>query len=82
MFKSNVPTSRERMISALARYYNGGMKGEKGFARANETMTFLDWTPVEMLNDMYDAGTAVGEGRYLDAALTAGLAIVQVPATN
>jgi hypothetical protein len=74
VLKSYQPTSRDRMVGLMADYLYGG--GKEGYRRANNATNFLDWTPVGTLNDAYDAGRAIGEGRYSDAALMAGLAIL------
>ena len=76
VLESYLPTSRDRLLYALARFYGGDAKGEKGSARANETMNFLDWTPVGALNDSYDVGRMIGEGQFGNAALAETLAIL------
>jgi hypothetical protein len=74
VLESYQPNSRDRMIGAMADFLYGG--GKEGYRRADNTMNILDWTPIGTLNDAYDAGRAIGEGRWGDAALTAGLGIL------
>ena len=76
-FSSRKPTSRERMSDFINEtFYGGGGVGSEGTKYADRLTNLLDLTPVGMLNQAYDTGRALGEGRFKDAAISSGLTLL------
>ncbi|WP_162919016.1 hypothetical protein [Taklimakanibacter deserti] len=69
LWRSRVPTARERLADAIYRNLYGEDPGRKKYSdRLTEA---LEFTPVGALLQAYDTGRALGEGRINDG-LTAG----------
>jgi len=76
-FSSHKPTSRERMFDLINEtFYGGEGVGSEGNKYAHRLANLLDFTPVGTLNQAYDTGRAIGEGRFKDAAISSGLAFL------
>lgn len=76
-FSSRIPTSRERMSDFINEtFYGGEGVGSDGIKYTNRLTNLLDFTPVGVLNQAYDTGRALGEGRFKDAAISSGLAFL------
>ncbi len=73
--RNYVPTSRDRMVDYINRtFYDDGREGRK---YAERVMNILDFIPpVGVGNQTYNTTRALGEGRFMDAAIESGLAFL------
>ncbi|MGE3875398.1 MAG: hypothetical protein AB7F74_20785 [Parvibaculaceae bacterium] len=72
--RSRVPSSRERMFNVISStLYGDPPAGTKENTSAHRLADALDFTPIGALNQAYDTGHLVGEGRITDAAYSSGL---------
>lgn len=69
------PSLREK----AEEFIRSNWPGPNPETKTRDLMTILDWSPAGVLMDVNDAGRSVGSGNYLDAGITAGLALLPGP---